>query len=58
MKRAWFSGEQTIWGLNEAEAGPKTGDLVRRCGVSEAKIYNCKSKGTVKANAPAGSEGV
>jgi putative transposase len=30
--------------LKEAEAGAKTGDLARRHGVSEATIYNWKSK--------------
>ena len=44
MNRAWFSEEQIIGVLKEAEAGAKTVDLARRHGVSEATIYNCKAK--------------
>lgn len=44
MKRARFSEEQIIGVLKEAEAGAKTADLARRHGVSEATIYNWKSK--------------
>ena len=36
--------EQIIGVLKEAEAGAKTADLARRHGVSEATIYNWKSK--------------
>ena len=44
MKRIRFTGEQIIGVLREAEAGAKTGDLARKPGVSEATLYNWKSK--------------
>jgi putative transposase len=44
MKTTRFSEEQIIGVLKEAEAGAKTDDLDRRHGVSEATIYNWKSK--------------
>ena len=44
MKGAKFTEEQIIGVLKEAEAGAKTADLARRHGVSEATIYNWKSK--------------
>ena len=44
MKRMTISEEQIIGVLKEAEAGAKTADLARRHGVSEATIYNWKSK--------------
>ena len=44
MKRKRFSEEQIIGVLREHEAGAKTADLARRHGVSEATIYNWKSK--------------
>ena len=44
MKRTRFTEEQIIGVLKEADAGAKTADLARRHGVSEATIYNWKSK--------------
>ncbi len=44
MKRTKFTEEQIIGVLKEAEAGARTADLARRYGVSEATIYNWKSK--------------
>lgn len=44
MKRTRFTEEQIIGVLKEVEAGAKTADLARRHGVSEATIYNWKSK--------------
>ena len=44
MKRKRFTEEQIIGVLKEAEAGVKTADLARRHGISEATIYNWKSK--------------
>ncbi len=44
MKRKRFSEKEIIGVLKEADAGAKTADLARRHGVSEATIYNWKSK--------------
>ena len=44
MKRTRFTEEQIIGVLKEAETGAKTADMARRHGVSEATIYNWKSK--------------
>ena len=44
MKRSRFSEGQIIGVLKEAEAGAKTADLARKHGVSEATLYNWKSK--------------
>jgi putative transposase len=44
MKRARFTEEQIIVILREHEAGMKTADLARKHGVSEATLYNWKSK--------------
>ncbi|MGY4429467.1 putative transposase [Bradyrhizobium sp. F1.13.1] len=39
-----FTEEQIIGVLREHEAGAKTADLARKHGVSEATLYNWKSK--------------
>ena len=44
MKRARFTEEQIIGVLKEHEAGAKTADRARKHGVSEATLYNWKSK--------------
>lgn len=44
LPRTRFTEEQIIGVLKEADAGAKTADLARRHGVSEATIYNWKSK--------------
>ena len=44
MKRTRFTEEQIIGVLKEVEAGAKTADLAHRHGVSEATIYNWKSR--------------
>ena len=44
MKRKRFTEEQIIGVLREQEAGAKTGDLMRKPGVSEATLYNCMAK--------------
>ena len=44
MKRSKFSEEQIIGVLKEHEAGAKTADLCRKHGISEATLYNWKSR--------------
>jgi putative transposase len=44
MKRARFSGEQTIEVLKEAEGGAKVSELCRRHGISDATFYTWRSK--------------
>jgi putative transposase len=44
MKRAWFSEEQIITVLNDAEAGAKVTELCRRYGISDATFYTCRSR--------------
>jgi putative transposase len=44
MKRKRFTEEQIIGVLKEHELGAKTADLCRKHGISEATLYNWKSK--------------
>ena len=44
MKRKRFTEEQIIGVLREHELGTKTADLCRKHGISEATLYNWKSK--------------
>lgn len=44
MKRKRFTEEQIIGVLKEHELGAKTSDLCRKHGISEATVYNWKSK--------------
>ena len=44
MKRARFTEEQIIGVLREHEAGARTVDLARKHGVSEATLYNWKTR--------------
>ena len=44
MKRSRFTEERIIAVLKEHEVGVKTADLCRKHGISEATVYNSKSK--------------
>ena len=44
MKGKRFTEEQIIAVLKESEAGGKTRDVCRRHGISEATLYNWKTK--------------
>ena len=44
MKRIRFTEGQIIAVLREHEAGAKTADLARKHGISEATLYNWKTK--------------
>jgi putative transposase len=44
MKKTRFTEAQIIWILNDQEQGMKVSDLYRKHGISEANLYNWKSK--------------
>lgn len=44
MKKTTFTEEQIMGALKESEAGAETASLAWRHGVSEAPLYNRKSK--------------
>lgn len=44
MKKSRFSEEKIIAILKQWEAGAKVAELARKCGVSEATLYNWKSR--------------
>jgi putative transposase len=44
MKKSRYTEEQTIGILKQHEAGVKTVDLCREHGISDATLYNWKSK--------------
>ncbi len=44
MKRGRFSEEQIIGILKEAESGVKVAELSRRHGISDATLYNWRSR--------------
>jgi putative transposase len=44
MKRQRFTEEQIIAVLREHDAGAKAADLARKHGISEATLYNWKTK--------------
>jgi putative transposase len=44
VKKSRFSEEKIIAVLKQWEAGAKVAELARKCGVSEATLYNWKSR--------------
>jgi putative transposase len=44
MKRSWFTEEQIIGILKEHQAGMSASELCRKHGISDATIYNWRSR--------------
>jgi putative transposase len=44
MEKTRFSEKQIIGVLKQMDAGRKVADLAREVGVSEGRLYTCKSK--------------
>ena len=44
MRKSKYSDEQLIGGLKEAEQGVAVKDICRALGISNATLYQCRSK--------------
>ena len=44
MKKSWFTEEQILFALKQADAGQPVADVCRRMGISEATYYNWKKR--------------